>query len=66
MTPERELLALQTYLLEDTQHAISSSVDTSKPLDPMFMLSFDIKDEHGWRELKRDVDPVVVWDIGHA
>jgi hypothetical protein len=66
MTPERELLALQTFLLEDTMHTISPSVDVSKPLDPMVMLSFDAKDENGWRELRRDVDPVVVWDIGHA
>jgi hypothetical protein len=53
-------------LLEDTMHTISPSVDVSKPLDPMVMLSFDAKDENGWRELRRDVDPVVVWDIGHA
>lgn len=66
ITPEIELLALQSYLLADGLNALPPTIDPSKPLDPVMFLGFDLKDESGWRELKEEVAGVVVWDIGVA
>jgi hypothetical protein len=60
------LLALQAYLLESESNEVIASLDPNVPLDPTMMVSFDPKDERGWNELKRETDPVVVWDVGFA
>lgn len=66
LTPEREILALQTYLVENDKHTIAPSVDTSVPLDPVTILGFDARQEAGWAELRQEIDPIVVWDVGQT
>ena len=66
LSPARELLALQSYLIEDERHAIDPLVDVSKPLNPAALLGFDPRDEASWKELQHETDPLVVWNFADA
>jgi hypothetical protein len=64
LTSTQELLALQSYLLADPHHAISESIDISRPIDPMSLVGFKANDKQGWTELRAEVEPVVIWSTG--
>ncbi|KAJ9093891.1 hypothetical protein QFC21_006264 [Naganishia friedmannii] len=64
ITETQELLALQSYLLANPTHALPTDTNPSRALDPMTLVDFPPNDARGWKELKQEVEPVVIWSTG--
>ncbi|KAJ9114032.1 hypothetical protein QFC22_005852 [Naganishia vaughanmartiniae] len=64
ITETQELLALQSYLLANPTHSLPADTNTNRPLDPMTLVGFPPNDARGWKELKQEVEPVVIWSTG--
>ncbi|KAJ9108221.1 hypothetical protein QFC19_002468 [Naganishia cerealis] len=62
LTPAQEVLALQSYLLASPHHALPPNTRPLEPLDPMTLVGFQATGG-GWKELERDVEPLVVYSF---